>query len=60
MREEDTVARFGGGFVLLIENISGSQEDAGQQIADVAETIRAALEVPYLLNQNEHPGGAHK
>ena len=54
VREEDTVARFGGGFSVLVEYICESQTDAVPQITGVAEKIRAALASPYQIKQNEY------
>ena len=50
VREVDTVARLGGDeFVVLIENISEDAEDASQNVAHVAEKIRAVLATPYQI-----------
>jgi diguanylate cyclase (GGDEF)-like protein/PAS domain S-box-containing protein len=55
VREVDTVARLGGDeFVVLIEEISVSAENASQKVALIAEKIRAALSVPYRLNDHEY------
>lgn len=55
VREVDTVARLGGDeFVVLIENISANSEDASQNVAHVAEKIRAVLATPYQLKANTH------
>ncbi len=55
VREVDTVARLGGDeFVVLFEEISANAEDASQKVALIAEKIRAALAVPYLLKDHEY------
>ncbi len=55
VREVDTVARFGGDeFVVLLEDVDTSAEQASQKVALIAEKIRAALAVPYQLNDHEH------
>lgn len=54
VREVDTVARFGGGFVILIENVSEDEEDAIQQTTNIAEKIRADMAAPYQLGQIEY------
>jgi len=54
VREVDTVARIGGDeFVVLIEEIGANMEEASQRTALVAEKIRAALALPYELNDSE-------
>ncbi len=54
VREVDTVARFGGDeFVVLLENISGEEQEAAQKAAGVAEKIREALSQPYSLKGQE-------
>lgn len=53
IREADTVARVGGDeFVVLLENISTSLEDATQKVEQIAEKIRVILTEPYRLNEN--------
>ncbi|TAK62437.1 PAS domain S-box protein, partial [Methylobacter sp.] len=55
VRETDTVARFGGDeFLVLIENISTEANDASQNVARVAEKIRATLVTPYYIKDNTH------
>jgi diguanylate cyclase (GGDEF)-like protein/PAS domain S-box-containing protein len=55
IREMDTVARFGGDeFVVLIEAISDDSDDAMHKGALVAEKIREALALPYLLKEHEY------
>jgi len=54
VREGDTVSRLGGDeFVVMLEDLSGSLEDAAHQVEGVAEKILAALNRPYTLNGNE-------
>lgn len=54
VREMDTVARFGGDeFVVLIEGVSTVLDPALRKIALLAEKIRAALALPYRLNEHE-------
>jgi diguanylate cyclase (GGDEF)-like protein/PAS domain S-box-containing protein len=53
IKEADTVARVGGDeFVVLLENISSSLEDASQKVEQIAEKIRVILTEPYRLNEN--------
>lgn len=56
VREADSVARIGGDeFVLLLEKVGESINEASQKAALVAEKIRAALAVPYhILNHVHH------
>lgn len=55
VREMDTVARLGGDeFVVLIEGISGEQEDASHNVGIIAEKIRETLAQPYKLKTHEH------
>jgi diguanylate cyclase (GGDEF)-like protein/PAS domain S-box-containing protein len=55
VREMDTVARLGGDeFVVLLESVSGAREDAGHKAGLVAEKIREALALPYVLKGHEH------
>jgi diguanylate cyclase (GGDEF)-like protein/PAS domain S-box-containing protein len=50
IREMDTVARFGGDeFVLMLSELDTDQAESTTQAGIVAEKIRAALNVPYLL-----------
>ena len=50
VREIDTVARFGGDeFVVLLGELALSHDDSMAQAALVAEKIRVALEMPYVL-----------
>jgi len=51
VREIDTVARQGGDeFVVLVERLGESLEDASRTVAKIAETIRLALAEPYQIN----------
>jgi diguanylate cyclase (GGDEF)-like protein/PAS domain S-box-containing protein len=55
MREVDTVARLGGDeFVVLLEEVAANAEEASQKAAQIAEKIRVALAVPYLLKGHEY------
>ncbi|MDO9053568.1 MAG: EAL domain-containing protein [Gallionella sp.] len=55
VREMDTVARFGGDeFVVLLEGISNMQDHSLRKVALLADKIRAALALPYKLNEHEH------
>ncbi|MBU1664951.1 MAG: diguanylate cyclase, partial [Gammaproteobacteria bacterium] len=54
VREGDTVSRLGGDeFVVMLEDLSGSLEEAVLQAEAVGEKIIAALNRPYDLNGNE-------
>jgi len=51
VREVDTVARQGGDeFVVLVERLGTSLEEASRMAAKIAETIRMALAEPYQIN----------
>lgn len=51
VREIDTVARQGGDeFVVLVERLGESLEEASRTAAKIAETIRLALAEPYKIN----------
>ena len=55
VREVDTVARLGGDeFVVLIENVSADAKEASQNVAQVAEKIRAVLATPYQIEEHTH------
>lgn len=55
VREGDTVARMGGDeFVVMLENLSKSQEEAAVQTQAVAEKIREALAATYWLNRGNN------
>ena len=55
VREMDTVARLGGDeFVILVEELNVDAQEASQKIALIAEKIRSALTLPYLINGNEY------
>lgn len=50
VREIDTVARFGGDeFVIMISELDTDKSESARQAQIVAEKIRAALAVPYVL-----------
>lgn len=50
VREDDTVARFGGDeFVVLLEELERDRTAAAEMAMSVAEKLRAALNVPYKL-----------
>lgn len=52
VRETDTVARFGGDeFVILLGELDEDRERSVAQAGQVAEKIRNALDVPYLLQR---------
>jgi diguanylate cyclase (GGDEF)-like protein/PAS domain S-box-containing protein len=55
VRDGDTVARLGGDeFVVVLEMLSAGVNEAVTQAELVAEKIRAALNLPFQLNQYEH------
>ncbi len=55
VREMDTVARYGGDeFVVLIDSLSNDSEDVTHRVALIAEKIRVALVLPYMLKGHEH------
>ena len=55
VREGDTVARLGSDeFVVLIEDLSGSEIEAASQAKNVSTKIIAALNQPYQLANGEH------
>ncbi|MFA6922302.1 MAG: EAL domain-containing protein [Gallionella sp.] len=55
VRDGDSVARLGGDeFVVVLEMLSSGVNEAILQAELVGEKIRAALSLPYLLNQYEH------
>jgi len=59
VREVDTVARFAGDeFVIVLEVAGTEMDDASQNIAHVAERIRASLAAPYSLKEHTHHGSS--
>ncbi|WP_347986771.1 EAL domain-containing protein [Methylomonas sp. AM2-LC] len=55
VREVDTVARIGGDeFVVLLENMGETVEEASPKASLIAEKIRTALLTPYTLNNHVH------
>ncbi len=55
LREGDTAARFGGDeFVVMLEDLSESEGEAGSQAEVVAEKILARLGAPYELVGRQH------
>ncbi|BBI99315.1 hypothetical protein FGKAn22_10080 [Ferrigenium kumadai] len=57
IREQDSAARFGGDeFVVMLEDLSQSVQEAAQQAESVAEKIRAALAQPYHLRRTSATG----
>ncbi|MBE0612056.1 MAG: GGDEF domain-containing protein [Burkholderiales bacterium] len=54
VRDMDTVARFGGDeFVVVIGNLDADQTRSKAQAASLAEKVRAALALPYLLKTKQ-------
>ncbi|HEU0187082.1 MAG TPA: EAL domain-containing protein [Gallionellaceae bacterium] len=54
IREMDTVARLGGDeFVVLVEEVGEDAEEVSQKVAQIAEKIRAALALPYVIKGHE-------
>jgi diguanylate cyclase (GGDEF)-like protein/PAS domain S-box-containing protein len=52
VRDGDTVARLGGDeFVVVLETLSANADDAVTQAETVAEKIRAALNLPYQIEE---------
>lgn len=54
VRETDTVARFGGDeFVVMLRDLHSDDTESVSQAWMVAEKIRSALSLPYLLRKDE-------
>jgi len=59
VREEDTVARFGGDeFVVLLEDLEGPRDHAAVLTKTVSDKLLATLARPYELQGREHPCSA--
>jgi diguanylate cyclase (GGDEF)-like protein/PAS domain S-box-containing protein len=56
LREEDSVARLGGDeFVVLLQNIDSNADEASRAVSVLAQKLRSALAVPYILQSGfEH------
>ena len=55
VREGDTVARIGGDeFVVMLEDLSGTDLEASEQAKMVAEKILASLAYPFQLDQHDY------
>lgn len=51
VRETDTVSRFGGDeFVVLLDKVGSTKEEAKEAALVIAEKIRASISKPYLLS----------
>jgi diguanylate cyclase (GGDEF)-like protein/PAS domain S-box-containing protein len=59
VREEDTVARFGGDeFAVLLPDLSRHEAPAADSARSIAEKLRACLSRPFVLDQEEVSLGA--
>lgn len=61
LREMDTVARWGGDeFVVVLRELANTQAESARQACAIAEKIRAALALPYVMtirSGNDDPKG---
>jgi diguanylate cyclase (GGDEF)-like protein/PAS domain S-box-containing protein len=54
LREDDTVSRLGGDeYVVLLEGLDQTERGAATKAEEIAEKIRAAINVPYVLGGSE-------
>lgn len=55
VRDGDTISRFGGDeFMLMLNDLGGTNREAIAQIKDVGEKIMSALNRPYMIGGHEH------
>ncbi|MGM0593354.1 MAG: putative bifunctional diguanylate cyclase/phosphodiesterase [Pseudomonadota bacterium] len=55
VRSEDTITRLGGDeFVLILNDLGPIQSEATEQAHNVAEKVRHALALPYMIGEQEH------
>ncbi len=59
LRKIDTVGRFGGDeFVVMLSELDVDRSESTAQASRVAEKVRRAIGLPYVLNTGEHAGSA--
>ena len=59
LRKIDTVGRFGGDeFVVMLSELDVDRSESTAQAGRVAEKVRLAIGLPYVLNTGEHAGSA--
>ena len=59
LRKIDTVGRFGGDeFVVMLSELDVDRSESTAQASRVAEKVRLAIGLPYVLNTGEHAGSA--
>ncbi len=59
LRKIDTVGRFGGDeFVVMLSELDVDGSESTAQASRVAEKVRRAIGLPYVLNTGEHAGSA--